>query len=320
MTRSNAGFRLDVLGASFVLVTLAFFACSARAQSGTLDSTVQNLGTRAGATGPTASAGVASSGPPPSPQPSCAIARTGSPFIPIDSWVYPAVLRLYSMGYLETVYLGMRPWTRANLRHMLDDASPILDEADQFSEPTVSEARDIYKALGNEAEPEIQAGCSDNTDGASTTAPREPPWVGSQFNLESVYSITRALSGTPLRDSYHLGSTLINDFARPYERGFNNYTGVSGFARAGRFVLYARGEFEGAPSAVGYSQGLAHTLSTIDGTTYIDPATGLPVYFPQATIPLGPIRTVTNGRLLEAYASAKLLNHVFSCSVRWMSG
>ena len=28
----------------------------------------------------------------------------------------PAVLRLYSMGYVDHVYLGMRPWTRASLR------------------------------------------------------------------------------------------------------------------------------------------------------------------------------------------------------------
>jgi hypothetical protein len=30
----------------------------------------------------------------------------------VDSWVYPAVLRLYSVGYVDHVYLGMRPWTR----------------------------------------------------------------------------------------------------------------------------------------------------------------------------------------------------------------
>jgi hypothetical protein len=312
MIRSIAGFRHGLLRASLLLGSVALFACSSRAQTGTAGRTVQSAETRSGVTRALASGETVLSGQHPSRPTSCDVAKIGSPFIPIDSWVYPAVLRLYSMGYLETAYLGMRPWTRANLRHMLDDAGPILEEADQYSEPTVAEARGIYKALESEAEPEPEAGCGDGTSSAPAAPTRERPWAGAGFRPESAYSITRVLSGTPLRDSYHLGSTLIDDFDRPYERGLNNYTGASGYAQLGRFVLYARGEFEGAPSAAGYSQALAQTLSAIDGTTYIDAATGLPVYFPQATIPLGPVGTATNGRLLEAYASATLLNHVFS--------
>ena len=55
-----------------------------------------------------------------------------------------------------------------------------------------------------------------------------------------VYCVARGISGTPLRDSYHLGSTIINDYGRPYENGFNNYSGASGYATAGRFALCAR--------------------------------------------------------------------------------
>lgn len=284
MFESNAGLRLVVRRVGLVLVTAVLIGCSARADAAP-----------------------------------CEAAGTGSPFIPIDSWVYPAVLRLYSMGYLETVYLGMRPWTRANLRHMLDNAGPIIEDAEQYSEPTLAEARGIYNALEGEAQAETVDECGAGVDGAGPNSGAdaqplrwEQPWEHAQFRPESAYSMTRALSGTRLHDSYHLGSTLINDFDRPYERGLNNYTGASGYARAGRFVLYARGEWEGAPSGAGYSQALAQTLSAIDGTTYIDPATGLAVYFPQATIPLGPIGTATEGRLLEAYASATLMNHVFS--------
>ncbi len=252
------------------------------------------------------------------PQSQFAASGSGSPFIPIDSWVYPAVLRLYSMGYLETVYLGMRPWTRVNLRHMLDAADPIIEEADEYSEPTVSEARKIYEALEGEAEPDAagmgpQGGTvAAGPDATPAASSWHRQWEHARVRIESAYSITRLLSGTPLHDSYHLGSTLINDFDRPYERGLDNSTGASGYARAGRFVFYARGEFEGAPSAAGYSQAFAQTLAAIDGTTYTDPATGLAVYYPQATIPLGPIAATTQGRLLEAYASATLLNHVFS--------
>jgi hypothetical protein len=132
----------------------------------------------------------------------------------------------------------------------------------------------------------------------------------SNYHIESVYSVVRGISGTPLRDSFHLGSTIINDYGRPYENGFNNYSGASGYAAAGRFTLYVRGEFQGAPSAAGYSQTLAQTLSTIDGTTFLNAATGLP--YNQATIPVGPIANTTDGRFMEAYVSAQYLNHVIS--------
>jgi hypothetical protein len=135
--------------------------------------------------------------------------------------------------------------------------------------------------------------------------------------IESTYSVVRAISGTPLRDSFHLGSTIVNDYGRPYENGFNNYSGLSGYATAGRFTLYARGEFQGAPSAAGYSAALAQTLSGIDETSYFIPSSTPPygpttAVFNQTTIPQGPIATATQGRFLEAYISAQFLNHVFS--------
>ena len=128
--------------------------------------------------------------------------------------------------------------------------------------------------------------------------------------VESVYSISRGISGTPLHDSFHLGQTIINDYGRPYENGFNNYTGASGYASAGRFLLYVRGEFQGAPSATGYSPALARALSSVDGIPFIDPNTGQPYH--QSTIPLGPIGAATQGRFLEAYVSVHILNHEIS--------
>ena len=82
-----------------------------------------------------------------------------------------------------------------------------------------------------------------------------------------MYSTIRGISGIPLRDSYHLGSTIVNDYGRPYSAGFNNYTGTSGYASDGRFLLYLRGEFQGAPSATGYSAALAAQLAAQDLTT-----------------------------------------------------
>ncbi len=224
----------------------------------------------------------------------CAPAALGSPYIPVDSWVYPAVLRLYSLGFVDNVFAGMRPWTRASVGRMVEVAGARIEDAD--AGPATDEAQGIYEALMRELRDDSQGPCG--------------PHRGSS-RVESVYSIARGISGTPLRDSYHLGSTIINDYGRPYESGFNDYSGASGYASAGRFLIYARGELQAAPSATGYSPALAQALSTVDGTVY--PANLPTDYFlPQSTIPMGPISSAMQGRFLEAYVSAQLLNHVIS--------
>ena len=52
-----------------------------------------------------------------------------SPYLPVDSWVYPAVLRLYSLGYVDHVFLGMRPWTRSSVLAMLEETAGKLQDA-----------------------------------------------------------------------------------------------------------------------------------------------------------------------------------------------
>jgi hypothetical protein len=226
------------------------------------------------------------------PQPVCEPSVLDSPYIPVDSWVYPAVLRLYGMGFVDDVFLGMRPYTRATLGDMADQAGARIEDADPG--PDTDQAEEIYDALIHELRFDLQGPCLVHQGNT---------------RIESVYSVERAISGTPLRDSYHLGSTVINDYGRPYANGFSDYTGASGFASAGHFLIYARGEFDGAPSAAGYSTSLATTLSAIDGIP-VNPATGLP--FLQATIPWGPIASTANAHILEAYASAHYLNHEIS--------
>jgi hypothetical protein len=224
---------------------------------------------------------------------SCESDAAGSPYIPVDSWIYPAVLRLYSLGYVDTVYLGMRPWTRSSVSNMLNEVSSRIEDYD--SGPNTDEAEKIYEALSRELRYNAQNQCTTPAD---------------RLRVESVYSVARGISGTPLRDSYHLGSTILNDYGRPYANGFNNYSGISGYASASRFLLHVRGEFQGASSATGYSNALAQTLSSIDYVPFINPATNLPYH--QATIPIGPIDATAQGRFIEAYVSARLLNHEIS--------
>jgi len=229
------------------------------------------------------------------PAPVCEPSTLDSPYIPVDSWVYPAVLRLYGLGYIDTVFIGMRPWTRAALEHIVEQAGARIDDAQDSQDPALGQAQEIYAALDQELHPDMEGPCRG---------------FKGKARVESAYTTARAITGTPLNDSFHLGQTVINDYGRPYESGFNNYTGASGYASAGRFTLYARGELQFAPSAAGYSTLLTQTLSNLDGVPLIDPATGLPYY--QPTIPTGPIGSIARGRILEAYVSANILNNEVS--------
>jgi hypothetical protein len=201
------------------------------------------------------------------------------------------------------VFLGMRPWTRSSVDHMLEEAGTRFDIADPG--PATDEAQGIYESLIHEIRGDLQPPCLLPENSA---------------RFESAYSVMRAISGTPLRDSFHLGSTIINDYGRPYANGFNNYSGASGYASAGRYLLYVRGEFQGAPSATGYSAALTQTLAALDRTTdYFNATcwlqgtgcTTMPSSL-QTTMPAGPLATATQGRVMEAYVSAHFLNQVIS--------
>ena len=92
---------------------------------------------------------------------------------------------------------------------------------------------------------------------------------------------------------------------RPYQAGFNNYTGFAMRAQKSRFSLFFRGEYQHAPAATGYSQALAALLSAIDQIPYqTNPV--------QDTIPQGPLNAENPFRVLEAAASFHLLNHEVS--------
>src|SRR5207248_5758509 len=72
--------------------------------------------------------------------------------------------------------------------------------------------------------------------------------VSRQAAIESVYTRVTGISGRPLTDGYHFGQTIINDFGRPFQQGFNNVTGASAYVTAGPFSAYVRGEYQYAPS------------------------------------------------------------------------
>ncbi|HEX4031288.1 MAG TPA: capsule assembly Wzi family protein [Terracidiphilus sp.] len=217
----------------------------------------------------------------------------GSVYVPVDSWMYAALDRLHALGYVDTAYLGLRPWTRLSIAHMLEQSAD-----DMRADSGNDEARTIYFALLRAVEPDRRHAASG----------------GAYAALESVYEELRGMSGTPLRDSFHLGQSVVNDYGRPYGNGFNDYSGLSARAGAGRLSLYVRGEVEHAPAAPGYSPALAEFLSdTVDGI----PFAANPV---QDTVPEGPIAAAGAVRVMEANVSYHLLNHEisFGKSDHWM--
>ena len=205
----------------------------------------------------------------------------GSTYIPVDSWIYPALMRLYSLGYLDRAFIDMRPWTRISVLRML-----AAEQERIHMERNNAEALAIYTAVLQELQPDIK------TAGG---------WAV-HSTLESTYERAMGIGGTPLNDSFHIGQTIINNYGRPYEQGFNDYTGFSARSTSGPFALYVRGEYQHAPSATGYSPALAQTLANIDGVPDV----------PQSTIPAGPIASQNYFRLIEANLSATVWNYDIS--------
>jgi Capsule assembly protein Wzi len=227
----------------------------------------------------------------------------GSAYIPVDSLVYPMALRLYSLGYLDSAFINMRPWTRRSLLHMLEKSSPAIIAGGNDQAIDLLSKLDAYIA----------------SEGAEIATPGEHFNRGNVYGVESVYERALGIGGQTLDDSYHLGQTLSEDYGRPFQPGFNNIAGFSTLNEYGRFSLYVRGEYQHAPSSYGYSLnttgtcstqapiGLAEQLSFIDEIDYCSPFNQN-----QATIPAGPIAAQNPFRLQEATLSFHVLGHEIS--------
>ncbi len=199
----------------------------------------------------------------------------GSVYVPLDSWVYPAVERLAAARVVRTEFLGLRPWTRVALAMMLLQAEEPPDDSDTWTKLT-------FERLRAEFNPEIGL-----ADGKSVDS----------IGVDSVYTRGTYIAGHPLNDSFHFGQTLINDFGRPYQQGFNEVTGFSTHAESGRFAFYVRGEYQHAPGASAYPASVRNLISQLD------------------FIPVPPgnaIQPVNSFRLLDTYVSATVIGNQIS--------
>jgi membrane-associated phospholipid phosphatase len=200
--------------------------------------------------------------------------RSGSPYVPLDSWVYPMLDRLAALGVIRSEFLGMRPWTRLECARLVEEAEDGLAE------------RSLDAAVANSSLKMLE-----------TEFVREKEVLGGGSNravrLESVYTRGTQINGQPLADSAHFGQTVVNDFGRPFQQGFNNASGFSGYAAEGKYTLYVRGEYQHAPSGPAYALPVRQAIAFVDAN---------PVQPAQA------VAAIDQYRLEEAYVGVNVAN------------
>jgi hypothetical protein len=171
----------------------------------------------------------------------------GSPYLAMDSWVYPQLDRLIALGYIRSAMLGIRPWTRLQIARMVDEAGEKLS----YNADDKSEAGQIYRTLLPEFQPEMSSLEGEANVGAS---------------VDSVYVRTGGISGPPLRDAYHFAQTEINDYGRPYGEGFNAIAGFTSHAVAGPLAFDVQAEYQHAPPTPSYPFNVQQAIANADIT------------------------------------------------------
>lgn len=187
----------------------------------------------------------------------------GSPYVPLDSWVYAAFDRLAALGYAPSAYTDLHPWTRMECARIIAAAGEDLpiDDDDIGVDPIAdhghqSDAYRLYAALAAEFADDLA-----RLNGSATSA----------VQIDSIYTRYLGIAGTPLDDGYHFGQTLINDYGRLYGEGSNLVSGASASGSAGPLAFYVRGEYQHAAPLPAYSQAVQRMIGTIDMTPPQDP-------------------------------------------------
>jgi membrane-associated phospholipid phosphatase len=202
----------------------------------------------------------------------------GSPYVPLDSWIYEALDRLSALGVIDSGFTGLRPWTRAECARLVNEA---MDATSGY--PESSQTFRFLEQLQQEFQYEIR-----DMDGGSNDALR----------LESAYTRIENISGMPLNDGYTFGQTQINDFGRPYGQGWSTASGGSLYLTHGRWVAYVRGELETAPQIPALPLTARTIIQQVNRYPVLPPGT------PQAA--------QNDFKLLDAYAGMMLANWEFT--------
>lgn len=171
--------------------------------------------------------------------------KMGSPYVPLDSWVYAAVEKLAAFGYIQTAFIGLKPWTRMECAQLVEQAG----EAVGSSEDPERDLTGLESRLQEEFAYEL--GLIDGQRNATA-------------QIESLYARGVSLGGSGLTDGDHFGQTLSYDFGRPFRRGTNAQAGGSFLADLGPAAIFVRAEFQHAPSAPALSDAVRNFIGTRD--------------------------------------------------------
>ncbi len=182
--------------------------------------------------------------------------------------------RLTALGVIRNEFLGMRPWTRLECARLVQEAEDGIEESSLEAAVPSSSMQMLESEFAREKE--VLGGS-----------------LNREMKLESVYTRGMEISGKPLADSEHFGQTAINDYGRPFQEGFNNVTGFSGYAAEGKYTFYVRGEYQHAPSAPTHSLPVRQAIASMDAN---------PLQLAQA------VAAVDQARLEEAYVGVNVEN------------
>jgi Capsule assembly protein Wzi len=215
----------------------------------------------------------------------CDTSNMASTYVPIESWIYPAIERLAMAGYVQTAFAGLRPWTRMESARLVAEAQEqLVDQQNNLDS-------------GEEVDEQMHSLIKDLTGEFAVELRQRDGECNRQAAIDSVYSRSTAIAGAPLTDGYHFAQTLVDDYGRSYGRGANIYSGISGRAAFGPFASYVRVE-------------LQRTAPGVVTPASADAAIAAADFTPAAAS--GPISGFTRGRTLEAYASYTFHNNQLS--------
>ena len=215
----------------------------------------------------------------------------GSPFVPLDSWVYSTVERLAALRYVSSAILGLKPWTRMECARLTEEAAESLQATDKPNTEAAGLVSRLQEEFGYESG--LLSG------GHNLTA-----------NVDSLYVRAVSISGPALTDSYHFGQTVAYDFGRPFERGTNGQAGGSFDASAGPLTIYVRAEYQHGPAAPAFSDAARNVIARADNV-------------PLSEVQSGAVASINQAQLLDAYAAVDVHNFQLAVgrqSLSWAPG
>lgn len=172
-----------------------------------------------------------------------------SPYVPLDSWIYPVIERLEGYGYVQTALLGLKPWTRSECTRLTEEARNAIDE--RAGEDGAEDA------LSTQLEERLEREFFVEREGAR----------GKQlttFRLDSIYGRVVSVSGPLLNDGFHFGQTISYDSGRPIRRGANGQLGIAASVTSRIWVISVRAELQHSPAAPALSDEVRNIISVRD--------------------------------------------------------